>query len=159
MPLIMRTPSASALAARPSIARLIVGVATGLLVEHGGDALGAPIGKQALHVAFAVSGAFNKNGFVANRLLLGMDGCHVLAHRLAADLHVAHRVIAVGLWVALPDIDRVRHQLAHGRLEVVVANHATGDTRCAGADARFLQNNDVPTGASASRFKLYSARW
>ena len=136
--------------------KAVVGVATRLLVEHGGNTLGAPIGKQALHVAFAVSGTFNKNGFVANRLLLGMDGCHVLVHRLAADLHVAHRVITVGLSVALPNIHRVRHQLAHGRLKVVVANHATGDTRCAGADTRFLQNNDVPTGASASRFKLYS---
>ena len=85
--------------------------------------------------------------------MLLVDRSHVLAHAFGADLHVADRVIAVGLGVALPLIDRVSHELAHGRLEVVVADDAAGDARGTGGDRGLIHNKDVLAGASAGLFQ------
>jgi len=76
-------------------------------------------------------------------LLLLVDRGNVLAHALGADLHVAHRVVAIGLGIALPHLDGMGHQLAHGRLEVVVADDATGDAGRAGADRALVDNENV----------------
>ena len=103
-------------------------------MENRGDVLCAPIREQTLHIARTLCSAFNENRLVANRLLLRMNGCHILTHGFTADLHVAHGMIAVGLGVALPNVHGVGHQLAHGGLKVVIANHPAGNTRRAGAD-------------------------
>src|SRR5206468_3965407 len=49
---------------------------------------------------------------------------------------------------------RVRHQLAHRRLEVVVTHHAAGEPRRPGADARLVEHHDVLAGAEAPRLEL-----
>ena len=104
-------------------------------MQHRGDALGLPVREQRLHVVSAGIGTLDKKRVVVDSLLLLIDRAHVLAHRLAADLHIAHRVVAVGLSIAFPNPDRVRHQFAHSRLVVVVADNTAGDTGRTRADA------------------------
>ena len=98
--------------------------------------------------------AVNENRLVANRLLLRMNGCNILTHGFTADLHVAHGVIAVVLGAALPNVHGMGHQLAHGGLKVVIANHTAGNTRRPGADARFVENDDVVPDTLTGRFEL-----
>ena len=124
----------SPLRARPAQRGHVVGVAAALLVQHRGDALGLPVGEQALHVAHAVRRALDEGRLVADRLLLLVDRGDALVHHLRADLHVADRMVGIGLRVALPHADGMRHQLAHRGLEVVVADDAAGDAGGAGAD-------------------------
>ena len=97
-------------------------------------------------------GAFDEHGLVADRLLLLVDRADLRAHAFGADLHVADGVIAVGLGVALPDIDPMRHQLAHRRLVVVVAHDAARDARRAGADRRLVDDEDIRARAFAAAF-------
>ena len=53
---------------------------------------------------------------------------HPLVHAFSrADLHVADGMIGVGLGVTLPHVDGMGHQLAHGGLEIIVADDAAGD--------------------------------
>jgi hypothetical protein len=87
--------------------------------------------------------ALDEHRVVADGLLLLVDRAHLRVHDLRADLHVADRVVAVGLRVAFPDRDRMRHQLAHRRLEIVVAHDAAGDARGAGADAGLVEHDDA----------------
>ena len=112
----------------------VVGIPALLLVQNGGDAFGLPVAEQALHVSVGGLCTLDEGGRIADGLLLLVDGGNALAHDLGADLHVADRVIVIGLGIALPDGDRMRHQLAHRRLEVVVADDAAGDARGAGRD-------------------------
>ena len=125
----------------------VVGVAAALLVQHRGDALGLPVVEQPLHVGHAVGLALDEHRFVADVLLLAGDRGDVLVHHLGADLHVADRVVAEGGRVALPYRDAVRHQAAHRRLEVVVADDAAGDARGTGGDRRLVEHQDVPAAA------------
>ena len=46
------------------------------------------------------------------------------------------------------------HQLAHGRLEVVVAHHAAGDAAGAGRDRGLVDHQDVLAAALALGFQL-----
>ena len=62
-------------------------------------------------------------------------------------------MIGVGLGVALPHLDRMGHQLAHGGLEIIVAHHAAGDARGAGRDRRLVDDDDVGARALAGRFQ------
>src|SRR5262249_4919868 len=64
-------------------------------------------------------------------------------HRLRGDLQVADGVVGERLRVRLPDADRVRHEFAHGRLEVVVADDAAGDAGRAGAHPPLVEDEDV----------------
>src|SRR5262249_60479653 len=52
--------------------------------------------------------------------------------------------------VGLPHGHRVRHQLAHRRLEVVVADDPAGDPRGASADAALVEDEDVLAAAMAA---------
>src|SRR6476659_2059484 len=131
----------------------IVGVAALFLVQNRGDAFRLPIVEQALHIFLTVNSTLDKRGLVADRLLLLIDRGDILMHTFGADLHVAHRMIGVGLGVALPDLDRLSHELAHGRLEVVVADDAAGDARGTGGDRGLIHNKDVLAGASAGLFQ------
>jgi hypothetical protein len=112
-------------------------------VQDGGDALGLPIREQALHVTHAVLFALDEDRRVADLLLLLVDAGDVLVHHLGADLHVADRMIGEGFRIAFPDRDAVRHQAAHGGLEVVVAYHPAGDAGGAGRDPGLVDDQDV----------------
>ena len=87
-------------------------------------------------------------------MLLPEDGANVIAHGLGADLHIADRVEAVGIHVAFPDLDALRHQLAHGRLEVIVAHHAAGDAGGPGGDTGFVEHQNIGAGTSAPGLKF-----
>src|SRR3546814_4080994 len=107
-------------------------------VQHRGDALGLPVVEQPLHVEVAFLGTLDEDRLVADRLLLLVDRGDVGAHHLRTDLHVADGMIAKGLGVALPHRHGVGHELAHGRLEVVVAHDAAGDAAGPGGDAALV---------------------
>jgi hypothetical protein len=77
-------------------------------------------------------------------------------HDLRADLHVADRVIGIGLGIAFPDLDRMRHQLAHGRLKVVVADHPAGDAGRSGSDCGLVDHQHVTARAAAGLLELQS---
>ena len=62
-------------------------------------------------------------------------------------------MIAVGLGIALPHVDRVGHQLAHGGLEVIVADDAAGDARGAGRDRGLVHHQNVGARALAGRLQ------
>ncbi len=123
-------------------------------MQNRGDALCAPVREQALHIALTLGGALDEDRFIANRLLLGMDRRHIFAHGFAADLHVPHRVVAVGLGVAFPNVHGVGHEFAHGGLEVVIADDPAGNARSARADAGFVENDNVAPITLAGRFEL-----
>ena len=61
-------------------------------------------------------------------------------HAFRADLHVADGMIGVGLGVALPHLDGMGHQLAHGGLEIIVADDAAGDAGSTAGDRRFVDD-------------------
>ena len=83
-----------------------------------------------------------------------MDRRHIFTHGFAADLHVAHGMVTIGLGVALPNVHGVGHQLAHGGLKIVITNHPAGNTRRARADTRFVENDDVMAVTLTGRFEL-----
>jgi hypothetical protein len=91
---------ASNLAGEPVHRAPVVGVAPLLLVQHRGDSPGLPVVEDILHVATALGLAFNEDRRITD-LLLAVDCGHIRASP-GADLHVAHRVVAVGHGVALP---------------------------------------------------------
>ena len=113
-----------------------------------------PVAKQPLHVAHAFGLALDEDRLVADRLLLLVDRADLRVHHFGADLHVADRVIAVGLGVALPDRHAVRHQLAHRRLVVVVAHDAARDAGRAGTDGGLVEHHDVGAAALPTRLQL-----
>lgn len=132
----------------------VVGVAARLLMQHRGDSPGLPVVEHAPHVLVVSLFTLGEDRLVADlRLLLG-DAGHVLAHALGTYLHVTHRMVGVGLCVALPHRDAVGHEFAHGRLKVVVAHHPTGNTGCARADGGLFNDEDVLTAAPAAAFQF-----
>ena len=105
------------------------------------------------------SRAFDEDRGIADRLLLLVDRADLLVHHLRADLHVADGMVAEGLHVALPDLDALRHQLAHRRLEVVVADHAAGDAGSAGGDRRSCRGRRCPRPSRGPLASSICARW
>src|SRR5215471_8688383 len=132
----------------------VVGVAAPLLVQDRGGAGRPPVAEHRQHVRAAVALPLDEHRGVADRLLLGVDLRDVLVHRLRGDLQVADGVVGERLRVRLPDADRVRHELAHGRLEVVVADDAAGDAGRAGAHAPLVDDEDVLAAAQATAAEL-----
>ena len=96
-------------------------------MQYRSDALGLPITEVLLHVLRAVCLAFDKGRFITNVFLLLSDAGHVFVHDFWADLHVSHSVVVKRVRVGFPDINTVRHKLAHGRLVIVITHHAAGD--------------------------------
>ena len=90
---------------------------------------------------------------IADCLLLGGDLHYVLAHGFGADLHITGIVEVIGLRVALPKINAFRHQLAHGRLEVIIADHAAGDARRPGGNAALIDHQNIFAATPAARFQ------
>ena len=72
-----------------------------------------------------------------------------------AERDVADRVVGVGLRIGLPHLDARLHELAHRRLEVVVANDPARDPGRAGAGCGLVQDENVParTGAALSELE------
>ena len=96
-------------------------------MQYRRDALGLPVVKEAPHVLSGLFGALNENRLVTDILLLFGNGRDVLTHDLRADLHVTDRMVTVGFGITLPNLYAMRHELAHGRLVIVVAHNATGN--------------------------------
>jgi hypothetical protein len=119
-------------------------------VQDHGDVAGLPVAEHVEQVGAAVALPLDERGRVADRLLLGEDLRDVVVHRFRRDLHVADGAIRERLGVRLPDRDRVRHQFAHGGLEVVVADDAARDAGRARADAGLVQDEDVFAAAEAA---------
>src|SRR5215471_8054102 len=132
----------------------VVGVAAPLLVQDRGGAGRPPVAEHRQHVSAAVALPLDEHRGIADRLLLRVDLRDVLVHRLRGDLQVADRVVGERTGVRLPDTDRVRHELAHRRLEVVVADHAAGDAGRAGAHAALVEDEDVLASAEATAPQL-----
>ena len=121
----------------------VVRVTAALLVQYRRDVARLPVVEDALHVCERFTLALDERRFVADRFLLLVDRRDLRVHDIRADLHVADRMIAVGLGVALPDRHAMRHQLAHRRLIVVVADDAARDPGGARADVGLVEHDDA----------------
>ena len=129
-----------------------------------GDVMVVASGRSHRHVGAIADQLLTKlkNKNFARARIEGMPHCYwvlidagdVIVHHFRADLHVANRMVAVGLWVTLPDSDAVGHELTHGRLKIVVANHTTCDARCPSGDRVFVNDEDVIAAAGAACFQL-----
>ena len=120
-----------------------------VLVQAGRDALRAPVREERFHVAFDVVLAGDQLGAVADPLVALMDGGEVGFLGLRAERDVADAVVVVRGGVRLPDLHAGLHQLAHRRLEVVVADDPAGDPRCPRAGNLLLDHGDVRARAEA----------
>ena len=80
-------------------------------------------------------------------LLLLVDLRDVAVHDLGRELHVADAVVRERLRVGLPHRDRVRHELTHGGLEVIVAHDPAGDAGRTRPDVGLVDHEDVLAGA------------
>ena len=137
------------LGGQPAQRGQVVGVPAPLLVQQHRGPGRLPIREQAGQVGLARAGAVDQLGLVPDGLLLGVDLPDVGPHALRRDLQVAHRMVGECLRVGVPDAHRVRHQLAHGRLEVVVPDHPAGHPGRACPDAGLVDDQDVLTAAAA----------
>jgi hypothetical protein len=97
-------------------------------------------------------------GFARDELRAVADALLALERRgqvglldLRAEGDVADGVVVVGGRIRLPHLDAGLHQLAHRRLEVVVADDAARDPRCSGTGLRLVEDDDVCPGAGTAR--------
>jgi hypothetical protein len=119
-------------------------------VQDRGDSGRLPVVEHAQHVRAAVPLTLDELRRVADRLLFGEDLRDVLVHLFGRDLHIADRVVSEGFGVGFPHGHRVRHELAHRRLEVVVADDTAGDAGGASTDAGLVEDEDVFPAAEAT---------
>ncbi len=125
-----------------------------VLVQADGDAAGAPVGEQLLHVRRHRGLAHDQLRAVADPLLALEHGDEVALLRLRPERDVADRVVVVGGRVRLPHLDAGLHELAHRRLEVVVAHDAAGDAGRTGARAGLVEHYDVRARPGTARLEL-----
>ena len=118
-------------------------VAAGVLVQADGQPGRAPVGVQRAHVRFDVLLSEEQLGGIADPLLALVHRDQVLLLGRGPERDVAAAVVVERLRVGLPHLDARRHQLLHGGLEVVVADHAAGDARRAGRDVGLVDDEDV----------------
>src|SRR4029079_9555042 len=132
----------------------VVRVATLLLVQHRRASGCLPVIEHVEQVALTVGLSLDQHGGVANGLLLGVDLRHVFGHRLRGNLQEADRMVGERVGVALPYGHRMRHQLAHRGLEVVVADGAAGDAGRTRAGSALIEHEDVlaPAQSAGSEF-------
>ena len=153
-PVRISTPSSAHLPARPSTDSRLKAKPPWCSCRQRGHALRAPVGEDLLHVGVHLGLAGDERRAVADRLLPLEGGREVGLLDGRPERHVADRVVGVGRGVGLPDLDARLHELAHRRLEVVVAHDAAGDARGPGARLRLLQDDHVRARAGAARAKL-----
>ena len=87
--------------------------------------------------------ACDELGAVADALLALERLGEIRLLDLRAQCDVADRVVVVRRGIRLPDLDTGLHELAHRRLEVVVADDAAGDAGCPCARLRLVEDDDV----------------
>ncbi len=130
-----------------------------VLVQADGDSLRAPVREQRLHVRVDGVGPDDELGVVADALLpLVCRGQVGLLDR-CAERDVADGVVGVRGRIGLPHLDARLHELAHRRLEVVVADDAAGDSGRPGARLRLVEHDDCPRPSRAPRDRSSLARW
>ena len=111
-----------------------------MLVQAGREPLRAPVGIERAHVRGDLGLAGDQLGVVADPLVALVDLDQVRLLGLRAQRDVAGAVVVEGGRIGLPDLHAGGHQLAHRRLEVVVAHDAAGDARGAGGDAGLVHH-------------------
>ena len=132
----------------------VEGEAALVLVEADRDSPGAPVREQRLHVRVDLRLADEQGRVVADPLVALVDRAQVALLRLRAESDVAHAVVVVCGGVRLPHLDARLHELAHRRLEVVVADDAAGDAGGTGAGSRLVEDDDVGARAGAALLQL-----
>ena len=93
-------------------------------------------------------------GAVPDALLPLVHRDQVALLHLRPERDVADGVVVVGGRVRLPDLDARLHQLAHRRLEVVVAHDAAGNAGRARTGMRLVEHDDVRAGAGTAGRQL-----
>ena len=98
--------------------------------------------------------AGQKLGPVADPLL-PLERCREIRFlHLGAERDVPDRLVGVRLRIGLPHLDARLHELAHRRLEVVVANDAAGDPGRPRAGPGLVEDDDVPSRADPAGSEL-----
>ena len=114
-----------------------------MLVKADRHPLRAPVREERLHVRVDLGRACDELGAVADPLLALERLGEIRLLDLRAQCDVADRVVVVRRGIRLPDLDAGLHELAHRRLEVVVADDAAGDARGACSWLRLVEDDDV----------------
>ena len=149
-----RDPFAEALVAQAEHGLDVEREAALVLVEADGHALRAPVGEERLHVRVDLGLADDQLRAVADPLLPLECSREIGLLHLRAECDVADRVVVVRSGIRLPHLDARLHELAHRRLEVVVADDAARDPGCAGAGLGLVDDDDVGARAGAPCTKL-----
>ena len=149
----MRTDDALGLALgeQPVDGLLVEGEAALVLVQADRHALRAPVGEERLHVRVDLGLAEDQLRAVADALVPLVDGGQVVLLHLRPERDVPDRVVVVRRRVGLPDLDAGLHQLAHRRLEVVVADDAAGDARTRRRPGRLFSSTTTSAPEPAPR--------
>ena len=136
-------PAARAFEARPSIDSRLNAKPPRLSCRQTLRPGRAPVGEEAAHVRRHLRLARDQLGLVADPLLALEDRAEVVLLGAVAERDVARAVVGERLGVRLPDVHAGGHQLLHGRLEVVVADHAAGDPGRAGRHAGLVHHEHL----------------
>ena len=137
------TPSERHLSRRPATASMLKAKPPWCSCRQTVTPLRAPVREQLLHVRVDLGLAEVELRAVADPLVALEDLLEVALLHLRPERDVADAVVVVGLGVRLPDLDAGLHQLAHGGLEVVVADDPAGDPRRARSRCRLLEHDHV----------------
>ena len=121
----------------------VIRVAALLLVEHRRAPGRLPVLEHVEQIALTVVPPLDEHGRVADSPLLGENLRHVFGHRLRRDLQEADGMVGERVGIALPHGHRMRHQLAHRGLEVVIADGAAGDAGRPRAGSALVEHEDV----------------
>ena len=121
----------------------VVGVAGFFFVHKDGNAPGLPVKQDVLHVLHARGLALDQLGRITDVEMGLVHRSNLFVQGLRTEEQSADGVIAVCCRIALPDLDAVLHQLAHGWLEIVVAHNAACDSRGARPNSAFVNDEDV----------------
>ena len=148
------TPSSRHFPCRPVDRVHVEGEAALVLVQADRDALRAPVREERLHVRVDLGLADDQLGAVPDPLLAQECLRQISFLHCGPERDVADRVVRVRRRVRLPHLDAGLHELAHRRLEVVVADDAAGDPGRARAGMRLVQHDDVRPRAEAALTQL-----
>ncbi len=143
-----------ALVAQPEDGVDVEGEPALVLVQADRDSLRAPVGEEPLHVRVHLGGSRDQLRPVPDPLL-PLIGCgQVFLLDARAERDVADGVVGVRDRIGLPHLHARLHELAHRRLEVVVADDAAGDPARTRARRRLVEDDDVRARAGSARSKL-----
>ena len=123
-------------------------------METDRDALRAPVREEGLHVVVDVRGADDQLGAVTDLLLTLVRRDQVVLLHRRAEGDVADGVVVIRGRIRFPHLDARLHQLAHRRLEVIVADDAAGYPRRARTRRALVENDDVRARPEPARPQL-----